>query len=98
MKALLILALSALVSGVVELWPFLQERPLARDPLAVEARVERPGSPCVGHRECERRKRESAASEAQEPSGSASAELRGGSRDAFLPGGLWLHARTAVDL
>jgi hypothetical protein len=101
MRTLLILALSALVSGVVELWPFLQERPVLRGQMNVDSQADRSSRPCVQRRECRLRTRRQGPAESHQPVVEATASPAGGPDDARDPhrtDGLWLHATTAVEL
>ena len=52
MKTLLFVALSALISGIVELWPMLKDGPWIRNPIQIEARSAGPSVDCRARKSC----------------------------------------------
>ena len=57
MKTLLFIALSALISGIVELWPMLKDGPWIRNPIQIEARSDGPSAVCRTRKSCPTRAR-----------------------------------------
>ena len=74
MKTLLFIALSALISGIVELWPMLKDGPLIRNPLRIEARSDGPSAECRTRKSCPTRARRSEREQAVDVSNLAIAE------------------------
>ena len=52
MKTLLFVALSALISGIVELWPMLKDGPAIRNPIHIEAKSDGPSALCRAKKSC----------------------------------------------
>ena len=82
MKTLLFIALSALISGIVELWPTLKDGPWVRNPIHIEARSDGPSVACPARKSCPSRARRDELEQAAELSNPAMAERS------------WLKART----